>query len=300
MPRPNFFIVGAHKCGTTSLHYQLRQHPEIFMPKCKEPNYFNPDLKIHPDHSFSSEDRYLALFDGAGQARRIGEASPSYLRSKVAATRIHEFDPDARIIIMIRNPIEHVPSAHLQLVNVGSEDIIDLEAALNAIPERYQGRKLTPNSKYPCHFDYLDGATFSYQIQRYQNLFPAEAIHIIVQDDYRKDAARVLRDTFQFLGVDPDVVVDQEPKNVSRNVSSLDLKFKQLAGRQKWLHKLRRSAPPFAINAYRWITTRVSSRPAGLGTLSPAVRARLTEHFRPEIETLSQMLGRDFSHWLKA
>src|SRR2546429_5656321 len=88
-PRPNFFIVGSPKCGTSSMHDYLGQHPDVYMSEqMKEPGYFNPDLKVNLTRRAATEDRYLSLFEKAGSAKRIGESSTWYMLSNVAAKLI--------------------------------------------------------------------------------------------------------------------------------------------------------------------------------------------------------------------
>ncbi len=123
---PNFFIVGAPKCGTTALYEYLRPHPSIFMPRHKEPHYFASDLGTYP--FIKTLDDYRRLFDGAGpQHLRVGEASVYYLRSTTAIANIRAFNPDAKLIAMFRNPVEMVHSLHSQLLYVAEENESDFE-----------------------------------------------------------------------------------------------------------------------------------------------------------------------------
>jgi hypothetical protein len=106
MPKPGFFLVGAPKCGTTSLHDHLAQHPALFLPAVKEPTFFGADVPLLP--AVGSLDAYVALFD-AGAGRLCGEASTNYLASTSAAREIHDFNPGARIIVALRNPVDFLP-----------------------------------------------------------------------------------------------------------------------------------------------------------------------------------------------
>jgi hypothetical protein len=126
--RPNFFIVGAPKCGTTALYEYLRLHPNIFMPQYKEPHSFATDLGAYP--LIKSPDAYAELFrDACGRHLRVGEASVYYLRSSTAIANIHDFDPEAKIIALFRNPVDLVHALHAQLLYVGEEVVPDFEAA---------------------------------------------------------------------------------------------------------------------------------------------------------------------------
>ena len=116
--RPNLFIVGAGKSGTTALYEYLNQHPAIFMSPVKEPHYFASDFYVKQSTStfsrFTDEHAYLRLFENAADEVWLGEASPSYLPSTVAASEIYKFNPASRIIIMLRNPIEAIYAAYHQ------------------------------------------------------------------------------------------------------------------------------------------------------------------------------------------
>src|SRR5438093_1590857 len=109
---PTFFIVGAPRCGTTALYTYLRQHPDLFLPENKEPHFFGSDL-YHPGF-VRNLDEYLSLFLEAGNKKRAGEASVWYLYSRNAAAEIMAFCPSARIIAMLRNPVDMMYSNYCQ------------------------------------------------------------------------------------------------------------------------------------------------------------------------------------------
>ncbi|QYO62225.1 sulfotransferase family protein [Leptolyngbya sp. 7M] len=111
MPKPNFFIIGLPRCGTTSLSYYLRSHPDVFFPEplFKEPHFFSPD--VYPQQ-IKTEAEYLKIFERANNAKRIGEASVFYIFSDFARENIQRFNPEAKIIIIIRQPVEFMISLH--------------------------------------------------------------------------------------------------------------------------------------------------------------------------------------------
>src|SRR5690242_3134640 len=126
--RPDLFIVGAFKAGTTSMYEYLRAHPQVFMSVPKEPTYFGADLSAR--YRRMSEDEYLGLFRDARPDQRVGEATPWYLYSTSAAAEIKAFEPAARIVIMLRNPVDVMFSQHSQLLFNQREDLADFGAAL--------------------------------------------------------------------------------------------------------------------------------------------------------------------------
>jgi hypothetical protein len=198
MKTPNFFIVGAPKCGTTSLYSYLRRHPDIFMPSYKEPHYFGRDL-YQPNY-IRDLDQYLALFASAGDRPHIGEASVWYLYSRSAAKEIHGFCPDARIIVMLRNPVEMIYSYHGQRLYNGTEDCDDFGEALALETVRRSGERI-PRRPYPLFgLRYREIAQLDIQLTRYLEIFPREKIHIIVLDDFQRSPKDVCDQAVRFLG----------------------------------------------------------------------------------------------------
>ncbi len=133
MKKPDFFIVGAPKCGTTSLYHYLAQHPDIFTPTIKESYYFCPDItaKIHNKPKVNSLEEYLSLFEDS-HGKICGEASVLYLVSEVAAQKIKDFNPNAKIIIMLREPVSLMYSLHSMKVANGQMPVKDLKLAIEA------------------------------------------------------------------------------------------------------------------------------------------------------------------------
>jgi Sulfotransferase domain len=137
--KPNFFILGAPKCGTTSMAEWLRTHPNIFVSPNKEPNFFN----THDGPRLYTSDQYEALFRGANDEHvAVGEASALYLSSSEAVINIMRYKPDARFIVMVRNPAEMAPSYHAELVLHGAENVKDFVTAWHLQESRRLGRNL--------------------------------------------------------------------------------------------------------------------------------------------------------------
>ncbi|MDQ7026705.1 MAG: sulfotransferase [Anaerolineae bacterium] len=185
MLKPNLFIVGAGKSGTTALYEYLRQHPAIFMSEVKEPHYFASDFHVTQSIStfshYTDELTYLTLFQNAKNVQWLGEASPSNLPSLVAARQIYDFNPDSRIIIILRNPIQTVYAAYYQLHFSQIEPLATFEEALAAQTARHSGYLLPKNLRvHPNLLQYYDVMNFPPQVQRYLDVFPREQVHIII------------------------------------------------------------------------------------------------------------------------
>jgi len=292
MPRPDFFIVGAPKCGTTAMVQYLDDHPDIFFPDAKEVHFFGTDLVSR--HYTRDLNRYLSLFNDWKGQNRIGEASVWYLYSKKAAEEIHAFDPDARIIIMLRNPVEMIYSNYYQLFFNGDEDIPTFEEALAAEPDRKAGRRIPNDCRLVESLFYRDGAMFTNQVQRYFDVFGREAVHVIIFDDFKLDVAQSYRQTLQFLGVDADFTTDFPRVNANKMVRSRTLKrlLQPIPNRLRQLRRFRVLRRGF--RKFNQFNTRYVSRPA----MNPDLRQQLQSEFAPEVERLGALLDRDLMHWV--
>ena len=295
MKRPDTFIVGAFKAGTTALYEYLRAHPQVFMSVPKEPMYFGRDLT--PRYRRMTEAEYLALFNGAAPEQRAGEASPWYLYSTSAATEIREFERGARIIVMLRNPVDVMYSQHAQLVFNEREDLADFAAALAAEEDRRAGRRIPRDAIRPEALFYRHSVRFAEQVRRYLDTFGREAIHFVVFDDLLADARSVYRATLEFLDVDPDVEVDLAIYNPSRTTRSgrvSRLVFAPPRPLRGIFGTLRRM--PLA-HRLRDALVAANSRQAKRSPMDADLRRRLTAEFEPQVAELSALVGRDLSAW---
>jgi hypothetical protein len=209
---PDFFIVGHHKSGTTALYEMLRAHPQIFMPAVKEPRFLASDLRAlvpsTPSQPATIEE-YLALFAAAGEHQRVGEASPSYLRSRAAPAAIAALAPAARIIAIFREPASFVRSLHLQLLQEHLESERDLA---RAVANEQIERAGTRVQRYSDHVHYAE------QLRRYHETFPREQVLALIYEDFRADNAGTLRRVLRFLDVDEHVAITPREANPSVQV----------------------------------------------------------------------------------
>ena len=295
MKRPDFFIVGAFKAGTTAMYEYLRAHPQVFMSVPKEPMYFGRDLT--PRYRRMTEDEYLALFRDALPEQRAGEASPWYLYSAQAANEIDEFAPQGQVMIMLRNPVDVMHAQHSQLVFNRREDLTDFAAAIDAEPERRQGDRVPPEAIRPEALFYRHSVRFPEQVRRYIDVLGRARIHFVVFDDLLADPRAVYRSTLEFLGVDPAFEVDLSVYNPNRQARSGRVQraiftpprpLRGLVGRLRQM--------PFAHRLRDALVAANSSR-AERVTMDLALRARLTAEFAPQVSELGEIIGRDLSAW---
>jgi len=303
MTRPNFFIVGAPKCGTTAMNDFLAQHPDIFMGY-KEMHYFGADLPMASTLTGEriSLETYLDAFKKWNGEKRIGETAVLYLYSASAPQEIKAFDPQAKIVIMLRNPVEQMYSMYFQALFVGDEDLPTFEAALEAEPDRLAGKRIPPTCFKPLILLYRRNARYSGYVRNYFDTFGRENVHVIIHDEFKKDNRGVYRQLLEFLEVDPTFepqfnVINPHKEVRSRRVMSLVRKPPRVlmpAKRAMWT-----LFPDLSVKLYAKVNSLNAvkkSRP----TIDPGLRRQLQEEFRPEVEALSELLGKDLTHWVQA
>ena len=303
MRRPNFFIVGKPKSGTSALHAMLGQHPDIYMSAFKEPHHFARD---HIESSlrrgrgyrglpYSDRDAYLSLFRGARHEKVVGESSTNYLYSRVAAREIAKFDPHAKILMFLREPVDFLHSFHSQLLRSGQENVGDFRTALELEETRKAGDQLPGTVSNPGALYYTDQARYCEQVKRFLDAFGREQVKIVIYEDFREDNLGTCKDVFRFLGVDPEFEPRITEANRTRGVRATRF--------ANWLiYHWDRKEGSIKQRAPEWLT-----RPVGrvAGTLffsskPPAppdeeLRQALRARFQPEVEALGDMIGIDLA-----
>jgi hypothetical protein len=306
---PDFFIVGAPKCGTTAMADYLGQHPEVGMAASKETHYFGSDLYPRlarrkdrrprlprkQDWLDQRRDAYLSLFAEVQDRKRLGEASVWYLYSSRAAREIKDFSPEADIIVMLRNPLEMLPSLHSQFVHVGIEPVEDFERALALDEERV--RSGTPPGFPPD--SYRSAVCYADQVRRYLDVFGRDRVHVIIYDEFRDRTRGVYRATCEFLGVDPSYVPQIEVVNPNKRVRSRALRrflWETPEGLRGVLHAVAPQSTRRRVGAAlkRWNTKFIAR-----GTPPDHVTRSLRPLVAQEVRELRELLGVDVAYWLE-
>lgn len=299
MTQPNFFIVGAPKCGTTALSDYLKEHPNIYFSEPKEPHYFAQDFENY--RLTKNLEEYLSLFDeSTPNHTAIGEGSVFYLFSSVALKKIYEFDPQAKIIVMLRNPVDLVYSFHSQLLYSADEKEKDFEKAWRLQELRQQGKQIPSKCRETAFLQYAAMGKLGEQVERLFTVFPPEQIKIIWFEDFVKSTKEVYDNVINFLGVPEDNRTDFIRINENKThklevvgsfsqkppalLSNIALKTKDILGIERL----------YILDTIRSLNTKVSSRK----TLRNDLRAELIEEFADDIKKLSQLLNKDLNHWL--
>jgi len=279
---PNLIIIGAAKSGTTSLHYYLDQHPEIEMSTPKEPHFFG-----------RGEWReqlgwYESLFPVPAPVR--GEASPSYSTYPVkrdVPRRIRELIPEAKLIYLVRDPVERLPAHYSQHVSHGKETRSFEQALTESLRDGDD-----PGNPY------LAGSSYATQVEQYLQHFPAEQLLVIDQAELAEDRLSTLRGVFDFLGVEPDF---SSPRFTDvLQTKSDQLRFNRLGRRledSRLRHAVRAGVPRRLRRAILRPIAPLLSQRVERPSPSPELTAALRDCLRPEAERLRELTGKPFSGW---
>ncbi|MBL7923954.1 MAG: sulfotransferase [Bacteroidia bacterium] len=311
---PNFFIVGAAKAGTTSLYQYLSQHPDVYMSPIKEPNFFATDIQleaIRPEvkerlrlldaSSFlrgdmkktmhrafiTKPDEYAALFRFAAGKKAIGEASASYLFSDKAAANIHQYNPDARIIMILRNPVQRAYSHYL----------MDRRMAVTGLPfeEALEEERKHPVRSWGSTSLYLELGLYAGQVKRYLDLFPRDQVLILLNEELREHPEDTMKRVYAFLGVDTAFSTNFEKEFNAAAVPRNTL-VKKIISVNLLRVKVRRALKNSFLK--RFIRKALFAKPAEERP-SAAVNARLLEYYKNDIQSLSKLIQKDLSKWLQ-
>ena len=224
--KPNLFIVGQPKSGTAALHQFLGQHPEIYMSSIKEPHFFCSDFHLESDRAygkkrffdFRSESAYLQLFNRAGDAKVIGESSTNYLYSQVAAEKIYNFNPDAKIIIILREPAKYLYSLHSHYVKFTEENEPDFLTALALESDRKKEKVSSPRVTTPSYLYYSRRVQYYQQVKRYCDRFKPEQIKVIVFEEFKSNNERIYQEILEFLDVESSFTPEYGTVNANKEV----------------------------------------------------------------------------------
>lgn len=313
--QPNFFVVGAAKAGTTSLYHYLREHPQIYMSPIKEPCYFASEVRPGSfDAAYRDEARrsveatreylsgpmdqprfggivseredYLKLFRNVTCEKAIGEASVCYLWSPTAPLNIAARIPDARIIIILRDPADRAFSQYLDLLTAGRTLLSFRECIHRAMSQ--------PNRQFQTLHPFLEYGDYHDQVKRYLDLFPKANVRIYSYDSYGGQISRILPDIFKFLEVDQEFLPDLSRQYRTPRVPRL-YKLSYYLKRSGLWQPIRRSIPPPIRRRLR----NAALRPRQSLVMDPEDRRMLVDYYRDDIRKLSILLEREFSSWLE-
>ena len=286
-PMPNFFIVGAAKAGTTSLHAYLQQHPDVFMSGLKEPHYFSSFAVKKQFDNFMPVIRdpgeYQDLFAGSESCKAVGDASPSYLCDRHAASRIKSAVPDAKIIISLRNPVQRAFSQYLMEYHEGNET--------ESFAKALRKDELRPEKGWGVSFQYVDLGLYADQVERYLEVFGPKNVLVILFEDFVRDIPAAMLQIAGFLDIDPAGF----PESAFVKAHN---PFEESRGR---IARLILRCRPVRVIAKKWfpqgLRTAVRDRFLFKETAKPKlddnIRRELASRFEIDLSRLEQLLDRD-------
>jgi hypothetical protein len=283
---PNFFIVGAPKAGTTSLYAYLAQHPQVFMPAMKEPQYF---AQIHPTAEFEhlidairDRDAYLRLYRGAAGYSAIGDASPSYLWHPEVPARIKRAAPHARIIIALRDPIERAQSHYFETFREGAEHLPFYAALRSDLGRPCKGLGVS-------HM-YVELGMYAAQVERYLEVFGAERVHVLLFDDLERSARDALASICRFLELDPAPAERIDTTRVYNGFSIPRSEWSRRICGQPWARRVWQSVVPRAVGTF--IFERFFNRLGPKPPIDRCAKELLRPIYEPDLRSLETLLGR--------
>lgn len=296
---PNFFIVGAAKAGTTSLYHYLRFHPQVFLAKKKEPRYYayegerkedfcGPDTKDLISSIVKTRYEYQMLYSRVNGEIAIGEASPAYLYSKVAARKIYTDNPDARIIAIFRNPVDRAYSHYLDNLCSGWETCRDFASTID---QQIRGNR----NDWWRKWDYIGHGFYHDQIQRYYDYFDSSQILVLFYMDLVCDSKLFVSNVLKFIGVDESAISSSYTRYNMSGIPRLALLSKLMNSRNPIRSALKLALPTTCRRSIRNKLTRLNSYKPRMPLLARKVLVDIYEH---DIRKLEVLTGRDLSRWM--
>lgn len=289
---PNFLIIGAMKSGTTPLYDFLGQHPQVFMPRRKEPHFFS---SISQGESFQFEgdreviscpDRFQALFAPKPEQTAVGEASTSYLCTPGTAKAIYDHLPHAKLICVLRNPVERAYSHYLFLRGHGIESLDNFAQALAAEPARHQAGQTWGR--------YFQVGLYAAQLRPYLERFARRQIAIYLFDELRQNPVDFAQEVYRFLGIDDTFVPDTSIRRNPGGIPKSDLLNALLVRPNPIKQFIQPHLPRWLYRAATHLRDQNLSKPP----MAAETRQHLIAAYREDILQLQDLIGRDLGNWL--
>lgn len=288
---PNLYIIGAPKCGTTSVANWLNQHNECYLPEVKEPHYFNDD----DGHQMTPNiEEYLELYNGYHNKKILIDASVWYLFSKNAVRNIEAYtENNAKYIVCIRNPIEMVEALHAEQVLGGNENIHDFKTAWEAQVIRANGEGLKTSTHAPSHLQYGPACKLGEQIEKLLKQVDRKRVLFVFLENMKEYPDKTFKEICKFLEVERKSLDDYKRFNKSKNLHSsfVHKSLLSLMGIKKlvpWLPSVG------LLSGIKRLNIKEGAR---ITTSEHTKSVLLMPYFKKDIEKLENLLGKDLSHW---
>ena len=294
---PDFFIIGAPKCGTSAIYRYLQAHPDIFMPAKKEPHFFSLDLPGRRD--ITEEQDYSELFETAPRSASVGEGSATYLFSEVAVQEIMKRNPAARLIAILRNPVDAAHSYHSERLYNLSEHIDDFEKAWRLQEERAHGRFISEHCRDPKLLQYRNVFSYFPQVKRFFDLVPEHQRLLIIFEEFRENPRVSYKGILDFLGLQDDgrrEFPTVRANKTRRNRRLAEWQRTLASASPGWFRRLKDAANAVGIRPKELIN-RFNAKQKARSPLDPRFRRQLACEFAPDVRELERLLGRRLDCW---
>lgn len=287
---PNFFIVGTPKAGTTSLYYYLEEHPDIYMSPIKETNFFSFDeiksqgLFYNEEH-ISSRENYLAQFEGVTSETAVGEASVSYLYYPDVPAKLKKFNPNTKIIIVLRNPIDrgfshYLMDKRLGFVNMEYKDIIN--------------KKNTDKKTKLYYQQYVELGLYYEQLKRYYSVFESHQIKVFLYEELTQNINKVVKQVYEFLNVNADFTPDLNTKHNTFLLPKNPLI--QYLYKYKFFRRIIKTLASEKLQAaIKKLLFSKEKKPV----LDSTLKKELIKIYKEDIDKTAKFLNVDLQHWYK-
>jgi hypothetical protein len=303
MALPNFFVIGVPKAGTTALHVALARHPQLYLSEVKEPKFFlcdgPPPTRGGPGDARTFRERiwrredYEALFARAPEGALRGESTPFYLYDPDAQRRLHQAVPDARLIVVLRDPIDRAHSNWTHLWSAGLEPEGDFLAACRLEQRRAE-------AGWAPFWRYLDLGRYGEQLQRLYTRFPREQVLILRYWQLRDEPAATLDRICGFLGVQAGLLTEIPAANVTEHATA-SLKNRMLSGLLRALAAVDQYLPGMIRRrGGDELSRMIQSEQRRRRPLTAQQRAALIPHFAADVALLQELTGESFGDWLRS
>ena len=305
MSKTDFFVLGFPKCGTTSLYEYLKTHPHIFLPSIKEPHFFCEDIPSFQE-IFTLE-QYEKMYAGKSEDQIAGDFSIFSLFSKVALQKIITYQPDSKVIVMLRNPVDMFHSFHSQMVYAFYETEKNCELAWDRQEERMNHPETVSFCREPDVLQYKKVCSIGSQLQKLMKSYPSNKLHVVVLDDFKSDTLCEYKKILEFLGINYDgrkhfPIINESKEHrwnwlgrlliapSSKLMQERKVKAKIQMGTNYTLSR------KLAVKIFKTLV-HLNNRYRLKPPISPEFRKKLSIEFRSEVELLEQLLQRNFTQW---
>ncbi len=286
MKKVNLFIVGVAKGGTTSLHSYLDKHPEVSMSRIKEPNYFtwkqirDQGLYYVKEKNIETESEYLSLFEITENVKILGEASVSYMFYPGTAQKIKAYNPESKVIILLRDPVKRANSHYL------------MDKRLGFVKKKLSDIFHDPDRENSLHYQqYIKLGQYYSQVKEYLDVFDQKNIRIYLSSEFKTETSRILAEIIEFLGLNGQIEIDTSKQhNVSGQGKNA---LVRMIYKNRFLRKMIKGILPKSIGE----AAKGAAFKSGGDSIDSELEKEIREFYKADILKLEQLIDKNLSSW---